>query len=36
MDDEVDEEDSAGPAADGYPVTYIVSICLSSHSDPFN
>ncbi|EHK96539.1 hypothetical protein M7I_7748 [Glarea lozoyensis 74030] len=26
MDDEVDEEDSAGPAADGYPVTYIWDI----------
>ncbi|KAK8868445.1 hypothetical protein PGQ11_007023 [Apiospora arundinis] len=26
MDDEYDEEDSAGPAADGYPVTYIWDI----------
>lgn len=23
MDDEFDEEEFAGPAADGYPVTYI-------------
>lgn len=28
LDDEVDEEDGAGPAADGYPVTYIVSSSL--------
>lgn len=28
MDDEYDEEESVGPAADGYPVTYI---CESIH-----
>ncbi|KAF3349715.1 hypothetical protein VD0002_g6928 [Verticillium dahliae] len=26
LDDEIDEEESAGPAADGYPVTYIFDI----------
>lgn len=27
MDDEFDEEEFAGPAADGYPVTYICEFC---------
>lgn len=26
IDDEIDEEEGAGPAADGYPVTYILDI----------
>jgi hypothetical protein len=26
MNDEYDEEESRGPAADGYPVTFIVSL----------
>jgi hypothetical protein len=29
MNDELDESDGEGPAADGYPVTFIVSFIAS-------
>jgi hypothetical protein len=30
MNDELDESDGEGPAADGYPVTFIVSLIASN------
>jgi len=35
MDDEFDEEEFAGPAADGYPVTYICEWHPSAYQKPY-